>query len=284
MEARLQPNFSRLCNDFLEQDKCPCILAELKRCPVCSHLQGGELCNCDWVGTCVYTHYRFSEVAPLPANPDRKKANIIKAFPLSPGGMLIYAQISQQMLLALNEFSLIQLRHIKPPAVLRVPAAVLEVFDEQSMIELAVFTNDLQCQHLLQTLPEITVEILRDQIVFGLVPLSTVKNSKILVIASGYGCLLTPSIIRMLQSAGNEVTTALCASHPVIQERVKALRSQILPFDSKHLPIKELLSQKYSFICTLAQDTLNKKLTNSLKDLHLNIPIALLNNDLFLNS
>lgn len=33
--------------------KCPCFLAMIKRCPVCTYLSGEGLCDCQWTGVCI---------------------------------------------------------------------------------------------------------------------------------------------------------------------------------------------------------------------------------------
>ena len=46
----------RLCADAGTQN-CPCRLADFGKCLVCRKLAGGDCCDCDWQGVCIYNEY-----------------------------------------------------------------------------------------------------------------------------------------------------------------------------------------------------------------------------------
>ncbi len=48
----------------LASELCPCLLADLKACPNCSHLAGYPLCNCDWRGFCPFLERQWSDQQP----------------------------------------------------------------------------------------------------------------------------------------------------------------------------------------------------------------------------
>ena len=120
MEPRLQGRDHSLCTDYLNTDLCPCVLAEIKRCPICSHLQGKNLCDCEWVGTCILQNYQYGEFSPF-ILPQSNNCQIVKAFQISPDGILLYLYVSSKALAEFNDFTILKLKYSNPPINVSVP-------------------------------------------------------------------------------------------------------------------------------------------------------------------
>jgi hypothetical protein len=50
------------CLDY--PDHCPCFLATMQQCPLCSLLLGRDRCDCRWPGLCLYAHYLWNKKSP----------------------------------------------------------------------------------------------------------------------------------------------------------------------------------------------------------------------------
>ncbi|MEW6663220.1 MAG: hypothetical protein ACOY9Y_15400 [Bacillota bacterium] len=79
-------------------ETCPCILAALQECMVCSHLQANkELCDCDWQKVCVYLNYRHNGTI-VPKVSTLTGAVPLRCLNMGEDNYMLYLAVSPEMI------------------------------------------------------------------------------------------------------------------------------------------------------------------------------------------
>lgn len=260
------------CQDYAT-DACPCILSELKECYVCSHLQGHELCNCDWQGSCVFLMYRGKSTH---IDKNAKHVQILKTTLISTSSIVIHCYIpnwEEKNLIPL--YTYLFTFHYKS-SFLKIPAVLLKDYGEgifsfavysRTPADLYVFTHN--------TVP-LKITASKEQIIWGVGPLRQAKNASILILAQDFGSLLAKATWEQLNQ-NNTVTIAipkeqLLSIPPNLQPPEEDI--QIITHDN----LNELISNvDYDYLCCFVTQAMQKKVLKILSTLEKNIKITSLN-------
>ncbi len=122
-------------------DYCPCYLAELNECIVCSQLQGKEFCDCNWNGVCVYQDFIWSK-RKAKAKRETIVADIIDKQSINKNLIILTLSVPNKMARDLNEpGSYVFLRNELSPSFFDAPMSVMYVDEINGIIKIAVQIN-----------------------------------------------------------------------------------------------------------------------------------------------
>lgn len=274
---KIQP----VCTVYNHEEQCPCILASLEACPQCTHLHGGALCDCDWVGTCIYLNSRWQDPAPLPPPPEGGDVRLIRGFSIPPTTYMAFCQVSPWLLEQVTPLQAISLIHHQPPGYLDLPGAVLKVYPDLNLVSLALYAPGSRETWLLGKSNFFRAEPKHRSVVLGLTPLQRVTGKRILAIASGYGANLVPALAAALPQP-DHVTVLVESLHPYIYRDLSRLGVEVLTrMAGRQSWYEELARREYSYLVSLGPDIQHRQLIRMLEEHHLNQPVALLDASLF---
>jgi NAD(P)H-flavin reductase len=119
-------------------DYCPCYLAELGECIVCSMLRKKQVCECEWSGTCVYLEYQWLGEAAKAGRITRKSPVMYKE-PIRDNLFLVSLDVGRNLARDLNRpGSFLFLRGDVQNHFFDVPIAVIQADAEKGSVLVAV--------------------------------------------------------------------------------------------------------------------------------------------------
>lgn len=268
---------AKMCFDYL--DKCPCILAEIKRCPQCSHLNGEELCHCQWVGVCIFDNVRWQDGAPLTAPPTGNALRPVKTFQLDQKTMLVYGQVASETVCNTGLFECIYLKGGKRPDHVRILGVVVEKFWDQQLLAMLVPTVDFKHKYYLRTETEFSLRNTLQQAVWGQEKMNSLYRSPIMLIAAGWGAHMAPYLASAFIQKGNRPVLYL-DQQPTYVPGGTEFNLKVYPMDSRTL--RELtVNNDFDYLAVLGPSSLYRKVIEALITSHKQVPIAVLNSYLF---
>ncbi|HHX51627.1 MAG TPA: hypothetical protein GX711_09325 [Clostridia bacterium] len=120
------------CLDYLDQ--CPCMLATIHKCPLCSLLLGQDRCDCRWPGLCLYAHYLWNKKSPGTPPLKHHQFQLETRLLEGPGKCLLYGYLAPSFLETLQKGdSLVLWREDLHQ---EIQTVVTEIFRQNSFAEL----------------------------------------------------------------------------------------------------------------------------------------------------
>lgn len=270
-----------LCKVYNQEDQCPCVLVSLDACPQCSHLQGEDLCDCDWVGTCIYLHSRWQDPAPLPPPPEGRKARLIRGFFLPPVTYMAFCQVPPSLLKEMTPMHAISLVHHQPPAHLYLPGTILRIYPDLNLASLALYTPGTRETWLLDRSNLLRAEPKYRPAILGLTSLQAASSERVLAITSGYGINLVPALAAALPHP-DRITVLVDSLHPYTARELSHLGVEVsIKNPGRQAWFDELARRQYGCLVSLGPEIQHRQLVKMLGEHRLNHPLALLDASLF---
>ncbi|ABY92863.1 sulfide/dihydroorotate dehydrogenase-like FAD/NAD-binding protein [Thermoanaerobacter sp. X514] len=168
-------------------DYCPCYLAELNECIVCSQLQGKNFCDCNWRGVCIFQEFVW---AGYKAKATRSTifSKVLKREEINEEVIILTLKVPNKMARDLNEpGSFVFLRGISSPPFFDTPMSVMYADELEGIIKIAIQVSGPKTK-LIQKAEEGEEVYLRGPYWNGLLGYRYIKgthNSKALVVLRG---------------------------------------------------------------------------------------------------
>jgi len=122
-------------------DYCPCYLAELNECIMCSQLQGKNFCDCNWRGVCIYQEFVWSGFKAK-ATRSTIFAKVIEKEILNKDLLILTLKVPNKMARDLNEpGSFVFLRGISSPSFFDTPMSIMFSDEMEGIIKIAIQIN-----------------------------------------------------------------------------------------------------------------------------------------------
>lgn len=189
---------------------CPCYLAEIGECIMCSQLQGHLFCDCkNWKGVCIYQEYVWNKYQ---IKEGRKNliCKVVRKKTISDSVMILNIAVNNTLLRELNQpGAYVFLRHPEDPWYYDTPMSVLRVNEEEGTIEIAIQIKGVKTKSVLKVDKEIYLRGPYWNGLLGLKYLKVLRNEKALLIARGIGQASAAPVARKLILSGNEVEVIL---------------------------------------------------------------------------
>ncbi|MGG7143587.1 sulfide/dihydroorotate dehydrogenase-like FAD/NAD-binding protein [Clostridium nigeriense] len=191
---------------------CPCKLAEVGECIICSQLQGGCFCDClNWKGVCIYHEFINNGSK---AKEGRKTYNcLVKETKLYEKDiLLIKFEVPHKLAIDLvKPGSFIFIRPDENNIYFDVPISILESNIETNIISIMIEIRGIKTKNLLEIKDgdNITIRGPYWNGVFGLNNLNSQINENVLVLARGIGMAPMIPVIRKLSINKNNINLIL---------------------------------------------------------------------------
>ncbi|AAM24553.1 2-polyprenylphenol hydroxylase and related flavodoxin oxidoreductases [Caldanaerobacter subterraneus subsp. tengcongensis MB4] len=117
---------------------CPCYLAELNECIVCSQLQGKKFCDCNWRGVCIFQEFVW---AGYKAKATRSTvfSKVVKREEINDEVIVLTLKVPNKMARDLNEpGSFVFIRGYLSPSFFDTPMSVMWADEVEGIIKIAV--------------------------------------------------------------------------------------------------------------------------------------------------
>lgn len=240
----------------LGSDLCPCVLSTLGECLVCSHLQGGELCDCSWGKYCVYINYIHDRKSvPGAGGLLLVPLRVIK---MSPYGSHIFFSAPDSLINSVKPLHYLYLKRERKGGK-PVPGVILETYPDHGVISVAVngriktADGPVANPSTLYPLPG------EEAAVGGLDRLAGISGERMLLAAGDFGQLLVYTLIKNYFPPVNHLTVLVKDSFPIAQ-KLKKLGVHCLVADE----IPALDKNQVDIVVSLGRDSYHRRVTEVL--------------------
>ncbi len=280
MSAQLTHQPSTLCRFYHLEDQCPCLLAQLHTCPLCSHLMGSDLCGCDWLGDCLYQNSQWKDSPPLPPPPTGSTAMVIRGFPLPTATYIMFCRVAPETganLLPLSTVYAVIWRH---PSQINIPGAVVGMYPEQ-VVALALCVPSPGDRYLCDHTESFQIKAVPKQAVFGLQSLAPTRNKRALIISSGFGNGLAPAVASTLHGKGYDPVALAREAHPLTVQLLKRAKANLLPHSTVNLRLTKLPLEKPHLVVSLGPESQHRQVIRWMEDTDMTAVLLFQNNAFF---
>lgn len=193
-------------------DYCPCHLAEVGECILCSQLSGKTFCDCiNWKGVCIYQEYVWNGEK---AKAQRKNyfCKVLKKEKIEDKGIIFTLLTSHKLAQDLmHPGSYIFMRSPKTTQFYDAPISVMEVNTEENWIKVAIEIKGIKTKTI-NSIEENENMLIRGPFwngIFGLKNIYGAKDGVSLIVARGIGQAPMIPVLRKLYSNGNRLIVIL---------------------------------------------------------------------------
>lgn len=196
-------------------DYCPCNLAEVGECIMCSQLQGKVFCDCkNWKGVCIYQEYVWNHMR---AKPSRELfcGRVLGAEEVAADVLLLTIQVNRTLARELNHpGAYVFIRSLNPQVYSDIPTSVMKVDERLETIVFAVQQRGVKTKYLFdRCLKKKEKEVIfRGPFwngIIGLRHIKSLQNGKALLLVRGIGQAPAVPVAQKLIQGGNEVEILL---------------------------------------------------------------------------
>ncbi|MDI6605384.1 MAG: sulfide/dihydroorotate dehydrogenase-like FAD/NAD-binding protein [Thermoanaerobacteraceae bacterium] len=266
---------------------CPCYLAELNECIVCSQLQGKQFCDCNWRGVCIYQEYIW---AGCKSKSTRKTilSNIIKKDMINERLLILTLKIPKKLSRELNEpGSYIFLRDNLSPSFFDTPMSIMYSNEMEGIIKLAVQINGPKTKLIQECKENIYIRGPYWNGLFGHKYIKGMHNSKCLVVLRGIAQAPGVIVISKLIQNNNNVTVLIDKGkigEYFIEEYLKdfnitIFKKDILSNDGQNLLRNLISDQNIKLIYSGGSDAQHLNILNFIDNYNTEAYLAVSNNN-----
>ncbi|MGE5652965.1 MAG: hypothetical protein ACM3ZQ_01675 [Bacillota bacterium] len=264
----------------LASDLCPCLLADFRACPNCSHLAGYPLCACDWRGFCPFLERQWSNPQPVRVG---QLPRVVASSQSAPGLLELAVTVGDRRLepYALpGTVARLGLQQL-PSARLHPIAIVADIDLRLRAVLLAVSLVHPE-NMLFGEADAIWLDPNPGNMLWGAGRLAEQAQGSVLIIASGIGQAALVSVIRALLQRGNAVTTVIAPGKVgagYMVGRVQSLGTAVHSVESLYGPGRDLTKrlvreQPFDLVVSLGGEDQNQWLGEILADTRSMLPVV----------
>ena len=264
---------------------CPCILAEMNHCLICSQLQGEGNCTCEWSGTCVLyeKHWNGNHTG------SQKRIEEVTTFSSieSVGNKTVVATfaVSEKLAQMLNKVgSFVFLRRKDDEQFYHFPVGVMTA--DRTSITVAIEAIGTKSKRLLSDTSAKIVE--RGPYfngMFGEPWLTTIRGERVLLVAGGIGQAPLLPVARELVRGDNQITAILAGGKVgtiFVGEELRKMGIEVWEVSSLRqdgMPLmRKKLKKGIDFIASCGSDNQHCGIISVLHEMELDLPMAATNN------
>lgn len=278
------------CIDINSQ-YCPCVLAQINQCVVCTVLSGKEYCECTWNGTCIlYEKYWRSrehiiEIGEFSRFEEITTFHIVKEF--NANSYLLRFELSLDFMDKLKRAgAFVFFRNPEDPFYFNFPVGIMRVME--NYVEVVVESIGPKSSKIfMDNSRRIVVKGPYYNGVLGYPWIDNISDSKIILVAGGIGQAPALSIATAISQPNkrNQLIVILAPGkigHLFIEQDLEALKSLIYRVPSLRKDgiklLREKLDSSFQLIVSAGPDEQHTEIIKLMGELGVDIPIAVTNN------
>ena len=249
---------------------CPCVLANLEECLVCSHLQGLDFCDCRWTKNCVYINFIHDKKSLGP-----KGENFLtpaRFLTVGIRGYHLFLTAPDAVLRTAGPLDCVSIRTRQKPEK-TFPAVVLEKYPDHGIISLAVKPLTATEKNILFSSSSFDLIPGSKTAVQGLTNIGRLEGMNVLISASGYEQLLAHALVkRLLLFKAKDITVLLNENLSVIVSKLE--RAGVRYQTGNERSLREALKRSSFQACfSLGPNSLHKRVALALNSAGSAIPL-----------
>lgn len=272
---------------------CPCPLAEVGECIICTQLKGSCFCDCiNWKGTCIYQEYIWN-------NEKSKKSRQFKIYKIKSKRylrddiLLLKVEVGREMVRELNNIgAFVFLKKPGDGENCSTPISIMECDTYTNEITMAIKIMGLKTKLLSKCEDAVMIKGPYWNGIQGQRFLKDLKNKNVLI--AGRGCAVPPAVLaaKKLISKDNNVEVLLekgrskqnCftpyfeSMNCHVYNAVIADRTGVLKDDSKELIEKLLKEKAINVVLSAGNDKFHSEIINYIYSINKIIDFATVNN------
>lgn len=269
----------------VNSEYCPCILAEMNHCLLCSQLHGKGNCTCEWSGTCVLYEQYWNSSHTRPQQRMEEVTSFSKIEMVGDKTVTVSFETSEELAQKLNKVgSFVFLRRKDDEQFYHFPVGVMTV--EHTSVTVAIEMIGTKSKRLLEdTSAEIVVRGPYYNGMFGQPWLTTIREERALLLAGGIGQAPLLPVARELVRGGNHVTAILAGGKVgtiFVDEELRKMGIEVLGVSSlrqEGIPLmRKILKKGVDFIASCGSDNQHCGIISVLHEMGLDLPMAATNN------
>lgn len=190
---------------------CPCSLAEIGECVMCSQLQGRVFCDCiNWQGVCIYWEYIWRN-KQCKTGRSVQLCEIKERRELTALVTVLQIQVKKTLARELKQpGAYVFLRAFSDPVFFDVPLSVLQADERTGLIEIVLQKKGVKTKKLLEQIDKfVFLKGPYGNGVLGLKYLKGYQNGQAVLLIRGIGQASALAVAQKLRQGGNVVTVLL---------------------------------------------------------------------------
>ncbi|EGO63668.1 hypothetical protein [Acetonema longum] len=275
----------------IHTDHCPCLLAETNHCFMCSHLQGKEVCDCNWTGQCLLYEKIWQSVKQKNLRREVESAvHIVRYIP--PSTYLLDLRVDAIMGQQLSRLgSFVFIRALDDPEICSFPVGIMDISHDpdtdSDTLHVAIETVGPKSSRIfLKDQAKISVRGPYYNGIFGQPWIESMKHGKIFLLAGGIGQACSIMIVRTLIASGNDVTAVIAPGKVgalFVADRLKKMGCTVLTVSSMRdqgfgIVAEAAANREVDLVVSAGPDTMHHGLIDHLGEIGLTLPMAVTNN------
>lgn len=273
------------CSD-MNSPYCPCILAEVNRCVICSHLQGSLNCSCNWNGTCILYEKHWTSKNHSPITKRAEEITIFDSIEMIGENTLAGTfQLSDKLAHSLNRMgSFVFLRRQNDEPFYHFPVGIMSV--DKTSVTVAIEAIGTKSNRLLDnTSANLVVRGPYYNGLLGQSWLTALKKKRAVLIAGGIGQAPSLPIAKELVRGDNDITAILAGGKVgriFVAEEFRRLGIKVFEVGSlrrEGIPLlRKILKKGVDFIVSCGSDNQHCGIISVLNEMNIDLPMAATNN------
>lgn len=252
---------SAQCSSY-GSDDCPCVLSTLKECLVCSHLQGKELCDCQWSKYCVFINYLHDKKDFRQAHQDVLVP--VRYLNMGTHGYRVFLSAPEPVISGARNLHYVLLKG-GPRDEMEIPAVMLTAYPGHGIISLAARPRNEAGKDLLLNTSSLNLCHSTKTAIAGLASLQGFSRKNVLVVADDFGLLLADELVCNHLLPGNRVSVLLGDDLPVVTQKLEetGVDYRVARQDSSPLLSMMLQEKRYDVCVSLGTTRLHRQVEDA---------------------
>lgn len=264
---------------------CPCILAEMNHCVLCSHLQGKENCSCEWSGTCILYEQFWQKKSATSRARSEEVTRFASIEVIGDNTVMATIPLSQELSAQVDKAgSFVFIRRADDAMFYHFPVGVMEV--EDGKITVAIEGIGVKSKRLLaDTSVDIIVRGPYYNGIFGEPWLTSIHNERALLLAGGIGQAPAVAVAKRLVQNGNRVTAILAGGKVgqiFVDTRLRRMGAEVIVVPSMRKDgltiMQKILKKGIDFVASCGNDNQHCGIIAILHELGIDLPMIATNN------
>lgn len=269
---------------------CPCILASANHCVFCSHLQGKDICDCNWSGVCILYEKKWNarndvwvskqprpEIECTILEREFIKENVCRIV------LEVPADIAEELK---NPGAYVFMRRSNDPQYFQIPIGVMQVLDEQKIV-VVVEALGVKSTHILEEEQVLSIRGPYKNGIFGLPWIEKLAHGKVLLIAGGMGQPPALPVAEKLVNNYNRVTAIIApgAAGFLNTEKMQSMGIELIKAESLRRTgyvslANKLAEDTWDLVVSCGPDAQHFAVMDTVREAGYDLPIAATNNNI----
>lgn len=265
---------------------CPCHLAYSGDCIRCNMINGNNVCNCVWQGTCVYNEVQHNKNSDI----NKRQEHLCKVEDIKEVEtdiFLLKIRVPDVLVRDLcnpGAYILIKGKD-KLSDIFNTPISVMDVDIEKNILEVVIKVIGVKTKAIINC-DELYIKGPYFNGIFGIKEIKSVSNSNCLIVLNGLSQVNSVNVIKRLIKNNNKVDVFINSSRTVLDDLVKKITKlginiyKLDIYEDKHFIKDYIKSNSIELVYSGGGDNFNKNIMDIINDIENEVKFAVSNNNL----